>query len=263
MKKRMEEHLPSTRTARTAIGARAIGAQAIKAQGIGGLAIGALAVGAVAIGTLALGRLLIGRLAIRRTRLGVVEIDELRVGRLHILDKMDHAISAPTDIPPPESLPDWRERLAPFRDKIGPWYDTARPIDVRYVPPDPLVEPELRTNRQLVWMRADGSLPDDPVLHACIVTYASDMTLIDTTLKLIRAERGYVFLRDEDGQLRLAAGRNAKGEAERSAIAHALEETRWNRKAAARLLSISYRALLYKIQEYRLVPPPNTHRLYH
>jgi DNA-binding NtrC family response regulator len=57
--------------------------------------------------------------------------------------------------------------------------------------------------------------------------------------------------------------RNAKGEAERNAIAHALEETHWNRKAAARLLSISYRALLYKIQEYRLVPPPDTQRLYH
>jgi two-component system response regulator AtoC len=56
--------------------------------------------------------------------------------------------------------------------------------------------------------------------------------------------------------------RNAKGEAERGAIAHALEETHWNRKAAARLLSISYRALLYKIQEYRLVPPVDSHRLY-
>jgi sigma-B regulation protein RsbU (phosphoserine phosphatase) len=39
------------------------------------------------------------------------------------------------------------------------------------------------------------------------------MTLIDTTLKLIRAERGYVFLKDEEGTLRLAAGRNSKGEA--------------------------------------------------
>ena len=48
--------------------------------------------------------------------------------------------------------------------------------------------------------------------------------------------------------------RHAKGEAERNAIAHALEETHWNRKAAARLLSISYRALLYKIQEYQLIP---------
>jgi acyl-CoA thioesterase-2 len=31
-------------------------------------------------------------------------------------------------------------------------------------------------------MRADGVLPDDPTLHACIVTYASDMTLLDTTI---------------------------------------------------------------------------------
>jgi acyl-CoA thioesterase-2 len=33
-----------------------------------------------------------------------------------------------------------------------------------------------------VWLRADGRLPDDPVLHACLLTYASDMTLLDTTL---------------------------------------------------------------------------------
>jgi len=35
---------------------------------------------------------------------------------------------------------------------------------------------------QRVWLRADGVLPDDPTLHACIVTYASDMTLLDTSL---------------------------------------------------------------------------------
>ena len=35
---------------------------------------------------------------------------------------------------------------------------------------------------QQVWLRADGALPDDPVLHTCVVTYASDMTLLDTTL---------------------------------------------------------------------------------
>jgi phosphoserine phosphatase RsbU/P len=52
------------------------------------------------------------------------------------------------------------------------------------------------------------------------------MTLIDTTLKLIRAERGYVFLRDEEGQLRLAAGRNAKGEAllDDKTISHSILE---------------------------------------
>jgi DNA-binding NtrC family response regulator len=47
-----------------------------------------------------------------------------------------------------------------------------------------------------------------------------------------------------------------KGEAERNAIAVALEQTRWNRKAAARLLKVSYRTLLYKIQQYHMTPPP-------
>ncbi len=56
--------------------------------------------------------------------------------------------------------------------------------------------------------------------------------------------------------------RNAKGEAERGAIAHALEQTHWNRKAAARLLNISYRALLYKIQEYHMAPPADAARLF-
>lgn len=38
------------------------------------------------------------------------------------------------------------------------------------------------------------------------------VTIVDTTLKLTRAERGYIFLKTEEGTLRLAAGRNAKGE---------------------------------------------------
>jgi two-component system, NtrC family, response regulator AtoC len=65
---------------------------------------------------------------------------------------------------------------------------------------------------------------------------------------------------EEQSSLKLLV-RNAKGEAERSAIAHALEQTNWNRKAAARLLNVSYRALLYKIQEYRMTPPGEAARL--
>ena len=49
--------------------------------------------------------------------------------------------------------------------------------------------------------------------------------------------------------------RNLKGETEMNAIRNALEQTRWNRRKAALLLNISYRGLLYKIREYRLVPP--------
>jgi len=52
------------------------------------------------------------------------------------------------------------------------------------------------------------------------------VTLVDTTLKLIRAERGYVFLKDEEGNLRLAAGRNSKGEAllDDKTISHSILE---------------------------------------
>jgi phosphoserine phosphatase RsbU/P len=39
------------------------------------------------------------------------------------------------------------------------------------------------------------------------------VTLIDSTLRITKAERGYVFLCDKDGSLRMAAGQNAKGEA--------------------------------------------------
>jgi two-component system, NtrC family, response regulator AtoC len=69
------------------------------------------------------------------------------------------------------------------------------------------------------------------------------------------------LLSDERSSLKLLV-RNAKGEAERGAIAHALEQTQWNRKAAARLLNVSYRALLYKIQEYNLVPPSESSRVF-
>ncbi len=48
--------------------------------------------------------------------------------------------------------------------------------------------------------------------------------------------------------------RGLKGEAESSVIAGVLEETGWNRKAAANDLKISYKSLLYKIKQYDLAP---------
>jgi transcriptional regulator with GAF, ATPase, and Fis domain len=44
--------------------------------------------------------------------------------------------------------------------------------------------------------------------------------------------------------------RSVKDEAEMEAISRALDQTNWNRKQAARLLNISYKALLYKIRQY-------------
>ena len=39
-----------------------------------------------------------------------------------------------------------------------------------------------RPPRNLVWLRVNGELPDDPLLHVCLMTYASDLTLLDTVL---------------------------------------------------------------------------------
>jgi two-component system, NtrC family, response regulator AtoC len=50
---------------------------------------------------------------------------------------------------------------------------------------------------------------------------------------------------------------SVKGETERNAITTALERAGWNRKVAARLLKVSYRTLLYKIEQYHMTPPPS------
>src|SRR6201997_4459340 len=49
--------------------------------------------------------------------------------------------------------------------------------------------------------------------------------------------------------------RGLKDEAEMEAIADALEKTRWCRKDAAKMLGISYKALLYKMRQFNLDPP--------
>ena len=56
---------------------------------------------------------------------------------------------------------------------------------------------------------------------------------------------------EESGGLK-SLGRTAKDGAEAEAISKALDQTNWNRKQAAALLKISYKALLYKIRQYGL-----------
>jgi acyl-CoA thioesterase-2 len=95
---------------------------------------------------------------------------------------LEHQIAMDMNVPAPETLPDFKTRMAPYKDKLGDWYDRPRPIDQRYVDGDPVARRGNKLAGQRVWIRADGTLPDDPVLHACIVTYASDMSLLDTAL---------------------------------------------------------------------------------
>jgi acyl-CoA thioesterase-2 len=94
---------------------------------------------------------------------------------------LDFQISMP-EVPDPESLPTLRERLEPYRDTFGDWFDRPHPIDQRHVGPLPWMHPSGSEPVQRLWLRADGTLPDDPLLHTCIATYASDMSLFDTML---------------------------------------------------------------------------------
>ncbi|WP_327005569.1 acyl-CoA thioesterase II [Dactylosporangium sp. NBC_01737] len=99
-------------------------------------------------------------------------------------DGLDHHEAAPADIPLPEETPTMAERLAKYPERAGIWSIIPRPIDVRYVGEPGWVRPGDRpaSPTQRVWMRIDGKLPDDPLLHACALTFASDLTLLDSVL---------------------------------------------------------------------------------
>jgi acyl-CoA thioesterase-2 len=96
---------------------------------------------------------------------------------------IDHQSQMP-DVPAPESLPTLEQRYADS-PRAANWFKMGpRPIDLRYVDDPPWQQhakgPREGPNR--VWMRADGTLPDDPLLHVCVLTFASDMTLLDSVL---------------------------------------------------------------------------------
>ena len=97
---------------------------------------------------------------------------------------LEHAIEMP-EVPDPETLPTLAERLRPYvKEPELQWILRPRAIDIRYVGDPPRIAKQngVREPTSRVWMRADGILPDDPLLHVCAATFASDMTLLDSTL---------------------------------------------------------------------------------
>ena len=98
-------------------------------------------------------------------------------------------------VPRADELPTVRERLAPYVDQLPNWFvlDKPRPIDQRYVGDLPWLPTASAELRQRLWVRADGDLGDDPLLHAAVIAYASDMSIIDSVLKPHR-------IRWEDGR---------------------------------------------------------------
>jgi acyl-CoA thioesterase II len=95
----------------------------------------------------------------------------------------DHSAEMPA-VPGPDELPTYRERIESSLDRFGPetteWLIRERPIESRPVDDPHWIQPAPRPPAQDVWIRANGSLPDEPLVHACVVAYASDLTLLDT-----------------------------------------------------------------------------------
>ncbi len=97
---------------------------------------------------------------------------------------VDHAVPMP-DVPGPDELAGYAERIAPIKERMAVWGRIPRPFDIRYVDDPPWVsrlagpQPQAR-NR--MWFRTDGVLPDDDLLHVCILAYLSDLTLLYSVL---------------------------------------------------------------------------------
>jgi len=97
---------------------------------------------------------------------------------------IDHQREMPV-VPQPEELPSFAERLAGFDDLITFMARIPQAFDIRYVDDPPWLQRGQgpRENQpHRIWMKADGVLPDDPTLHVCVLTFASDLNLLDSVL---------------------------------------------------------------------------------
>ncbi len=98
----------------------------------------------------------------------------------------EHQLEMP-GAPDPESLPTWTQMVTKVLDRLPPdvrsWAPKPRPIDMRFVHAPTFFGGETRRGTSLVWFRVTHPLPDDPFLHQCLLTYASDISLLDNIVK--------------------------------------------------------------------------------
>ena len=97
---------------------------------------------------------------------------------------LEHAMPMPS-VPPAEELRPNTERLAEALGQPLPPHFRDSPIDVRSAGPlsvEVSRDPSLYSGQNYVWLRVKEQLPDDPLLHVCLMTYVSDLTLLETVL---------------------------------------------------------------------------------
>ncbi|WP_216892143.1 acyl-CoA thioesterase [Nocardia alni] len=93
---------------------------------------------------------------------------------------LEHSVVMPP-VPPPEDLRRVTESFAGLEDRLSMFVKSLHPIDIRYTDATPweLQQQGRRAGVCRAWMRADGPLPDDPLIHAAVLAWASDMTPLD------------------------------------------------------------------------------------
>ncbi|MCX5596607.1 acyl-CoA thioesterase II [Streptomyces phaeochromogenes] len=110
---------------------------------------------------------------------------------------MEHQADMPA-APDPETLPTAAELLPRYVDLyreqgvVERLLEAREAVDLRYADAPPFASVgEEREPRSQVWFRTNGKLADDPLLHVCLATYVSDMTLLDSVL-LAHGRGGWV-----------------------------------------------------------------------
>jgi len=95
----------------------------------------------------------------------------------------EHQHEGMPEVPGPEGLRtehDYRmEAERWMRPEDRPWLLDPRGVEIRQVRPVPLFDPPPLPPVAHTWLRATSRLPDDPLVHAAVLAYASDATLLD------------------------------------------------------------------------------------
>lgn len=93
----------------------------------------------------------------------------------------EHGDSIP-EVPDPETLTSVAD-LAGTEDAPPRTFAHTYGLDLRFVSEYPWRRRGEGSEREQLWFKAIGPIPDDPLVHAAIVTFAADLTLVDTILQ--------------------------------------------------------------------------------
>ena len=96
---------------------------------------------------------------------------------------LEHNLEMP-EVPEPHTLPTIDELLVGYEKVVPGFVRALRPIEWRYTndPAWVMRDKGERLDRNRVWLKADGEMPDDPVLHAAAMVYSSDTTVLDSII---------------------------------------------------------------------------------